>query len=273
MTASPPRDRLLLAATLAYASWYSVGALLLLTDLPPAAWRSAAGPWSDCVFLALAATIAFALARRDHGNRRAAVACLGILFISAGAEIFGVTFGFPFGPYMYTDRLGPRLLGMPWIIPCCWMFLVVCALAISSAVLCRDIRHPDEAWTLSCAASAVIVTTFDLLLEPVAVGIKHYWAWLDRESVWYGAPRLNFAGWFALSLLLSAGVSWVLKPHRWSLRTATGAWALLSSVAVLFAGMTWRAGMHRPAWVALNLVGLTAFGLAWVARRPRPLPL
>lgn len=273
MAAPPGQDRLLRAAALGYAAWYSVGALLLLTDLVPPSWHSAAGPWSDCVFLGLAALVAFALARRDHGTRPAALACLGILLFSAGAEIFGVTFGLPFGTYVYTERLGPRVLGMPWIIPCCWMFIMVCGQAISSAVLSRDIRDPDEAWALSCLGTAVVATVFDLLLEPVAVGIKHYWAWLERESVWYGAPRLNFAGWFALSLLLSAGVSRILKADRWSLRTATGAWALLSSIAALFAGMAWRAGMHRPAWIAFNLVGLGAFGLAWAAaRRPKSGP-
>ena len=264
------KDPLLAAATAGYAIWYAVGAMLLLTDLPPPSWKAAAGPWADCVFLALAALLAFALSRRDHGTRLATTASGFVLLCSGTVEILGVNFGLPFGAYFYTDRLGPRLLNMPWIIPCCWMFLMICGQAIASATLARRVRNPDDVWPLSCLAAAAIVTVFDLLLEPVAVDLKLYWGWLDRAGIWYGAPRLNFAGWFVLSLVLSAGISRVLKPARWRLRTAAGAWLLLASTVFLFGGMSWRAGQHAPAWVGLNLVGLTAVALAWAARRPSP---
>lgn len=265
------KDPLLAAAVAGYAIWYAVGAIFLLTDLPPPSWKAAAGPWADSVFLALAAFLAFALARRDHGTFAAMMAC-GVILVGSGlVEILGVNFGFPFGAYVYTERLGPRILGMPWIIPCCWTFLVICGQAIASAALTRNLRDPNETWGLSCLGTATLVTVFDLLLEPVAVGLKHSWIWLDRESVWYGAPRLNFAGWFALSLILAAAVSRILKPGKWRLRTVAGAWVLFASVILLFGGMAWRAGKPPAAWVALNLAGLTAVALARAARPP-PVP-
>jgi uncharacterized membrane protein len=266
----PVRDRLLPLATAAYAVWFAVGAALFLTRAFPPAWAAAAGPWSDAVFLALAALVAFALARRDHGTRRAAAALLLVLAASAGAEVAGVNLGFPFGNYLYSDRLGPRALGMPLIIPFCWAFLILSAHAISCAAVRRAARDPREAWALSCLATAAVVTAFDLLLEPVAVQLRHYWVWLGRDGAWYGAPRLNFASWFALSLLLAAGAGRILEPRRWSLRAAAGAWLLLASVVGLFGAMAWRAGLYPPAHLAMNLGGLTALGLAWAASRPCP---
>lgn len=262
---------LLTAAATAYAIWYAVSTMLLLTNFSPPSWKAAAGPWADCVFLVLAALLAFALARRDHGTLAATKACGVILAVSGLVEILGVNFGFPFGDYIYTERLGSRILGMPYIIPCCWIFLVICGQAIASASLTRNLRNADEAWALSSLGAAAIVTVFDLLLEPVAIRLKHYWIWLDQESVWYGAPQTNFAGWFTLSLILAAAISRILKPTKWRRGTATAAWTLLASVALLFGSMAWRAGMSPVAWVALNLAGFPAVALAWAARPP-PVP-
>jgi len=54
-------------------------------------------------------------------------------------------------------------------------------------------------------AKAVIgaswMTALDLVIEPLAAGPLGFWIWAESGR-YYGIPAGNFAGWFAVSLLL-----------------------------------------------------------------------
>src|SRR5205823_10968968 len=71
-----------------------------------------------------AATSLTGLARRlpEQNVFMAAALIVAISFAIAGlAEKTGV----PFGPRIYTDALGARILGVPWPIPLVWLVVIV----------------------------------------------------------------------------------------------------------------------------------------------------
>jgi carotene biosynthesis associated membrane protein len=172
-------------------------ALAALTVLSQIAYPLAAGGDRDrltvlTVLLWCAASLSHAALTR--GLRFAA----GLLLISAGvgfvAEVIGTTSGWPFGSYAYTSTLGPRLAGVPLIIPFAWTMMAYPALLVG-----RRIGAPVLAGTLALAS-------WDLFLDPQMVRAGH-WRFTASGPTLNGIPLTNTAGWIAVSfgimLLLS----------------------------------------------------------------------
>jgi len=120
--------------------------------------------------------------------------------VGLAAEGVGVHFGYPFGGYEYTDVLAPRLLGVPIVMACAWFVLVAFV-----RQLLLTFAMPRVAFIL---VSAVVLTSFDLVIDPLAAGPLDYWRW-DTKGLYYGIPASNFAGWLLVSVAVmsAAGVA------------------------------------------------------------------
>jgi bisanhydrobacterioruberin hydratase len=103
------------------------------------------------------------------------------------AEWIGTKTGLLFGNYSYGDNLGPKISGVPLVIGINWGILVV-----STASIIK--RFKFNFW-LSVVASALLMTFFDYLMEPVAI-MSDYWSWNGE------IPFYNYVCWFAVSLPL-----------------------------------------------------------------------
>jgi bisanhydrobacterioruberin hydratase len=131
------------------------------------------------------------------------VLCFAVGF---GVEVIGVNTGFLFGHYQYGAVLGPRFLGVPWLIGINWWVTVSMALSVT---------HRFSAWALSqmpgaeneadqpqwvAAAqlidAALLATFFDWILEPVAMQLG-FWQWSGNV-----VPFYNYVCWFLVSLVL-----------------------------------------------------------------------
>ena len=55
--------------------------------------------------------------------------------IGFSAEQFGIVSGLIFGPYEYTDRLQPKLLDVPIVIPLCWFAIVYFAHVLTNLII------------------------------------------------------------------------------------------------------------------------------------------
>jgi uncharacterized membrane protein len=112
-----------------------------------------------------------------------------------GSEVIGVRYGWPFGAYQYTDVLAPKLWGVPLVIACAWV------------VLAAYVRPLAAQLSAGRAAGVVIaaawMTAIDLVIDPLAANALGYWRW-ESAGAYYGIPATNFAGWFAVSLLIFA---------------------------------------------------------------------
>jgi putative membrane protein len=138
-----------------------------------------------------------------------ALRLLALVFgVSLLFESVGVATGLVYGPYHYTDKLGPLFLGLvPYLIPVAWFMMSYPSFVIAD----RLIPAGWASWQriLSVAAlGGLVMTAWDLVMDPIMVASGH-WVW-DVNGAYHGIPLQNFWGWwltvfttFALYLLLS----------------------------------------------------------------------
>lgn len=150
-----------------------------LSSRPPAATRAVVG-----LFLATSA-----LEARQAGDGRA-VAVAGA--VGFGAELLGVATGRPFGHYAYSERLGPRVRGVPLLAGAAWAMMARPAWSVAGRLTRRRARR--------VVAAAGALTAWDVFLDPRMVR-EGYWSW-PGGGRYEDVPASNFAGWFATGLAL-----------------------------------------------------------------------
>lgn len=133
-----------------------------------------------------------------YGRRRAVQAGLLVIILSYLAEALSVNTGFPFGRYMYTSVLLPSLPGgVPLPVMFAWVLVIF---GVYGWV--RSLRPGFRLSLVDILAAGLAAVLLDGAIEPVAAHIVHYWLWAPVDSLYYGIPLVNFAGWFVLACLL-----------------------------------------------------------------------
>jgi uncharacterized membrane protein len=153
---------------------------------------------------------AFALVHGFHclGPRRTILLLVLTFVVSLAFESLGVATGLVYGPYHYTDKLGPKFLGLvPYLIPAAWFMMVYPSYWIATSL----VRYNGKLWLWRlwvAASGAVIMTAWDLGMDPVMAAGEH-WVW-EVEGAYFGIPLQNFWGWwlttfvtFALFIILA----------------------------------------------------------------------
>ena len=157
------------------------------------------------------AGFAFALlhASQREGWKRALL-LLGVVFVvSLFFESVGVATGLVYGPYHYTDKLGPKFLGLvPYLIPVAWFMMSYPSFVIADWLVPAAWRRGLRVLAVA-AVGGIVMTAWDVVMDPVMVYNGH-WIW-DVEGAYHGIPLQNFWGWwltvfttYALYMLFSA---------------------------------------------------------------------
>ena len=106
--------------------------------------------------------------------------------------------GLVYGPYHYTDYLGAKLGHVPVLIPLAWFMMIYPSYAIANLVLQRRATGtPAGAGALLrlAALSAVVMTAWDLVVDPILSGpYARAWIW-ENGGPYFGIPIQNYAGW------------------------------------------------------------------------------
>jgi uncharacterized membrane protein len=154
-------------------------------------------------------------------------------------EAIGVATGFPFGIYDYSGQLGPKLLGVPLIIPLAWTWMAWPAW-LAATRLARG-----TAARIALAAAGL--GTWDLFLDPQMVA-ERYWTWQSPTPALPGVPGIpigNYLGWLGFAILLMALLSRArAEPSRHDApMLALWFWTYASSVLAhaVFLGLPWSA--------------------------------
>lgn len=203
--------------------------------------------WLASLFLFVAGLIVMLGAR----TRGASAALVGVALLGFAVEAVGVSTGFPFGDYDYTDALRPRLLGVPFVMGFAWMVL-----AAHAAGLVARLRLP--AW-LGVLAAALWTTAVDLIIDPLAANALGYWRWSGAGS-YYGIPFTNFAGWFVTGLVAFGLFGRRLAPNFWA--------SVVGSAIVLFFTLVALAhSLHYASLVGLVLCAAQLLVISFERRR------
>ncbi len=158
----------------------------------------------------------FAAASTTHcAATRGARAGVTLLVVAAGtgfaAEAVGVQTGVPFGAYRYTAAVGPRLAGVPLVIPLAWVMM-----AWPTLVVVRLLLPAAGARLGRALLGGVALASWDLFLDPQMVDAGH-WTWAAGAGGWpalNGIPLSNAVGWLLVGSLLTALLDRLLPAAR-----------------------------------------------------------
>jgi uncharacterized membrane protein len=162
----------------------------------------------------LSAAALFTVLIRRAGVRWAA--SLAVVYIaSLSSELAGTTVGLPFGPYHYTDALGPQWFAhVPVLIPLSWFLM-----AVPSYAMARRLVGGASAWRRVAFASFILLA-WDLALDPAMSYATKYWVW-GASGPYYGMPWLNLFGWYVTGVVLMVLLA-ATRADAWMARLPVG---------------------------------------------------
>ncbi|WP_340066882.1 carotenoid biosynthesis protein [Ascidiimonas aurantiaca] len=141
--------------------------------------------------------ILFSICWISDFDKSTLLALLIPFFVGMFAEALGVNFGWIFGNYAYGNNLGPKFLGVPWMIGVNWAILVYVTANIS--------RQIHSNILITSAIGALLMTSLDVLLE---VSAPRFDYWEFKEGF---APLQNYFGWFGTAMAAHVSYQSVTK--------------------------------------------------------------
>lgn len=184
---------------------------------------------------------------------------LGLTFgISGGMEALGVATGWIYGPYAYTGRLGPSVLGVPVLIPFAWFMMAYPALILACRILDEPPVAPRRPWAVA-ALAAMAMTAWDLALDPVMARLG-FWVWKTRGP-YFGVPLQNFAGWMLTMLLIYGAYLGISRRWPVPVASSSGAPPMEAVLAYAIAGAAFVLSpiLNPQADPMAHAIGLIAF--------------
>ena len=209
-------------------------------------------PWIELPTLGnIGFTLVFVAFSVAHCGRTQGWTRTGLFFATAAVvsyllEEAGVRSGLIYGPYHYSDMLGPKLGHVPILIPLAWFMMIYPSWVTARAMLKGvDKRSPGGIAALALIA-ALVMTAWDTVMDP-GMAAAGNWIW-EQGGPYFGVPLRNYFGWVLTTFLVycGAGLIW-----RWTARKR-------SSKA-----MNYAAGVSKGL-ASLPLVVYFVFGVRYV---------
>jgi uncharacterized membrane protein len=152
-----------------------------------------------------------------HAARRegwsGALRLLALVFgVSLLFESVGVATGWVYGPYHYTDKLGPKFLGLvPYLIPVAWFMMSYPSFVIADRLIPAGRKRWQRILSVA-AVGGLVMTAWDVIMDPVMVAGGH-WVW-DTDGAYFGIPLQNFWGWWLTVFTTYALYLWLAGKNR-----------------------------------------------------------
>jgi uncharacterized membrane protein len=149
-------------------------------------------------FISVTILTAFAVVHgvRRYGCRHLLVFFLLTFAISWSYETASILTGFPFGHYVYSDKLGLKLWLVPLLIMPAYFSMGYLAWTLAHVLLDRfDDRLAGTDVVLVPVLASFVMVMWDLCIDPGSSTIAGAWIWRDGGG-YFGVPFSNFLGWY-----------------------------------------------------------------------------
>ena len=146
--------------------------------------------------LTILLSFAFVHGAMHYGTRGIVAFAVICLVVSNLIENLGVATGFPFGPYHYTDALGPKLGYVPLMIGPAYLGVGYLSWVLGG-ILIGDVRRQSDGWQVVATplVGAFIMVMWDLAMDPMASTLAQWWIW-HKGGGYFGVPLQNYLGWY-----------------------------------------------------------------------------
>ncbi len=111
------------------------------------------------------------------------------------SEATGVATGAIFGRYHYTNHLGPKLLGVPFMIQVSYVAMGYSSLMTARLILGIKGTPKKSALFFSTLIGAMLMVGWDLCLDPYESTVAGDWIW-PQGGPYFGIGIQNYVGWF-----------------------------------------------------------------------------
>jgi uncharacterized membrane protein len=171
-------------------------------------------------------------------------------------EETGVRTGLIFGPYHYSDQLGVKLDQVPVLIPLGWFMMIYPSWVAARAMLRNIDTRSIPGITALAALSALIMTAWDLVMDPGMSSIGRTWVW-EKGGIYFGVPPHNYFGWLLTTFLVYwlVGLLWRGDKQK---TTAARTFAALPVIVYAFFTLRYVATNHFP---ELQVVAVFSMGV------------
>jgi len=117
-------------------------------------------------------------------------------------ENLSIATGFPFGHYIFTERMGPKILEVPILLGLAYVGMGYLSWTVARAMM--GVRgNVLTGWrfvTLPLLASGVM-TTWDVAMDPIWSTVGHLWIW-KQGGGFFGVPATNYFGWLLTNYVI-----------------------------------------------------------------------
>lgn len=120
-------------------------------------------------------------------NKRVIIALIIPLVLGFVTEALGVNYGLIYGSYAYGNNLGPKIIGVPFLICINWMVLTVVTADVA--------RFFSKHLIVSAILGALMMTSLDFIIE---ISAPRFDFWEFEDGI---VPFQNYIGWFVTSLV------------------------------------------------------------------------
>ncbi len=185
-------------------------------------------------------------------------------------EQVGVATGLVYGPYHYTDYLGPRLGDVPLLIPLAWFMMIYPSYTIAGLIVAgRPFGSSGGAGRVAWLAliGAAVMTAWDMVVDPILSSAPYRaWVW-EAGGPYLGVPVRNFVGWLATTLTVYA--LYRTLEHRRPGRAAGPLPRWLAGLPLVAYGAMLAADLLAGGPLELVVIGPFAMGLPLLAATAR----
>lgn len=124
------------------------------------------------------------------------------VFVGNVLENVSIATGFPFGHYVFTERMGPKLWQVPILLGLAYVGMGYLSWTVARAIF-RERIGELSGWRVAAlpALAALVMTAWDLAMDPIWSTVGRLWIW-QQGGGYFGVPASNFVGWLVTNYVI-----------------------------------------------------------------------